>query len=104
MFFNAAARSRFSSSSSLTAGLQDLSRKCRAFDPRADLCEGRFPIRGGIVAKGGEAAVVGGTQLFKGDEPCCFEHAITHLFGRLDPWVDRRDYADKYALMRLQVV
>src|SRR4029077_9582932 len=98
-FFSAAARRRFSSSTSLTVGLQNPRCPSRAFDPRPNLGKRRLPVRGRVIGERRETAIVGCTELLEGNEAGRFEHPVVNFFRRLDSWIDRIDHADKYALV-----
>jgi len=73
-------------------------------DASANLLEGRFARRRGVVAERSKAAVVGRPQLVQGDVFGGFQDAVPHCFRCLDSRIDRIDHADEDALVGLDVV
>ncbi|HYY31625.1 MAG TPA: hypothetical protein VE860_27020, partial [Chthoniobacterales bacterium] len=68
------------------------------------LCKGGFSGRGKIVTKGGKSAIVGCSELDQRYEIRSFQHAVSHLLGSFDFWIDRVDNPDKHTSWRVQII
>src|SRR4029077_18944126 len=78
--------------------------KLGSFDACTNLCKGGFSGRGKIIAKGRKTAIVGCSELDQRYEVTRFQHAVSHLFGSFDFWIDRVDNPDKHTSWRAQIV
>ncbi len=66
----------------------------------ANLLESSVPGSRSVVGEGREATVVGGSNLFDGEEGHRFEDSIADLGRCLNHWIDRVDYADENKMLR----
>src|SRR6202035_573638 len=63
-------------------------RKLGSFDACTNFCKGGFSGRGKIITKGRKSAIVGCSELDQRYEVKRLQHAVSHLLGSFDFWID----------------
>src|SRR5580704_2086663 len=83
-----------------TSATQLSSRQRCSLNPGLNLLECGIPSGGSVIGERGEAAVVGGSELFDRQKGCRFENAIANLDRCLHHRVDRIDDTYENKMLR----